>query len=92
MTEFFLNAIRPMFGGATQRTLGRIGVRAWSLGLGILCWSGIEVRASDRLTLAEAKATALKAHPRITAADYRALAAKQAEMLAALMPDVAYLE
>ena len=38
----------------------------------------MELEASERLTLADARATALKAHPRLTAAEFRALAAKQA--------------
>lgn len=56
------------------------GARRWCLALGVWCWLGIwglELRASERLSLADARATAVKAHPRLTAAEFKALAAKQ---------------
>lgn len=39
---------------------------------------GLALGASERLSLTEARTSAVKAHPRLTAAEFRALAAKQA--------------
>ncbi len=55
--------------------------RLWCLALGVLCLpgnGGLQLGASERLTLAEARTTAVKVHPRLTAAEFKALAAKQA--------------
>lgn len=57
------------------------GARWSCLALGVWCLLGIwslELRASERLSLADARATAVKAHPRLSAAEFKALAAKQA--------------
>jgi outer membrane protein len=56
----------------------------WCLVLGVC----LELGASDKLTLKEARDLALHQHPRITAAEFRALAAKQAvlQTRAALLP------
>lgn len=59
--------------------------RVWCLVFGAWCFFGawsLELGASERLTLADARATALKAHPRLTAAEFKALAAKQAVLQA----------
>ncbi len=55
--------------------------RLCCLALGVWCWLGtgsFELGASERLTLADARTAAVKAHPRLTAAEFKALAAKQA--------------
>lgn len=55
--------------------------RGRCLALAIVCFLGmgsVLLGASERLTLADARATALKTHPRLTAAEFKALAAKQA--------------
>lgn len=57
------------------------GAHLWCLALGAWCFFGtwsLELEAAERLSLTDARATAIKAHPRLTAAEFKALAAKQA--------------
>ncbi|PAW86957.1 MAG: transporter [Pedosphaera sp. Tous-C6FEB] len=66
-------------------------LRLWSLVLGAWCFFGawnLELGASEKLTLKEARDLALRQHPRITAAEFKALAARQAvlQTRAALLP------
>lgn len=59
--------------------------------LGVCCFFGVwhsDLGASEKLTLKEARDLALRQHPRITAAEFKALAARQAvlQTRAALLP------
>ncbi len=65
--------------------------RLWSLALGAWCFVGawnLAAGASEKLTLKDARDLALRQHPRLTAAEFKALAAKQAvlQTRAALLP------
>ena len=66
-------------------------LRLWSLVLGAWFFFGVwslELGASEKLTLKEARDLALHQHPRITAAEFKALAARQAvlQIRAGLLP------
>ena len=85
-------------GGGGRREAGQCSalrhgstLRVLTLALGAWCflgaWSG-ELGAAEKLTLQEARDLALRQHPRITAAEFKALAARQAvqQTRAALLP------
>lgn len=86
MMELFSSSAAPAPGSPARRVATQSpSACLWCLALGVWClfgaWS-LELRASERLTLADARATAIKAHPRLTAAEFKALAAKQAVLQA----------
>lgn len=82
---------QPRFTHGYHRWAATQPLRLWSLLLGVCCFFGVwqsELGASEKLTLKEARDLALRQHPRITAAEFKALAAKQAvlQARAAMLP------